>query len=88
MIKDFRDVVDLCGSPAHLAAALGVEAEAVRKWRQRDRIPSEYWHGVLKVARRLGVRMSADDLTRLAARNCSGVGNVSVAGGRPVPSGA
>ena len=48
-----------------LAGDIGVSLAAVRKWPQRDRIPSEYWLALVRAAHDRGIR----DVTfeRLAA---------------------
>lgn len=48
-----------------LAAGLGVKAQTIRKWKQRDRIPSEYWHPLVEAARARGI--DGVSLERLAA---------------------
>jgi hypothetical protein len=67
-IENFRDVVALWGSPEAMASAIGVKVEAVRKWRQRDSIPSEYWLRIVESAKSTDKPITADDLARLAAR--------------------
>jgi hypothetical protein len=66
--QSFQDVLALWDSPDALAEAIGVKVETVRKWRQRDSIPSDYWLRLLESARATGKPVTADDLARLAAR--------------------
>jgi len=68
-LRNFRDVIDACGHTTGLASALNIEHEAVRKWRQRNRIPVEYWQGVIAAARFCGENVTADDLTRMVAKS-------------------
>lgn len=52
-IESFRQVVDLWPSPEILASELGATAFAVRKWKQRDSIPSDWWLGVIEASKKL-----------------------------------
>lgn len=71
MNKTFRDVIDddLGGATETNADDLGVKLETLRKWRQRQRIPPEYWLPVVRVAAERGKSVSIDELAEIAARN-------------------
>lgn len=47
-----------------LAAALGLDPAAVIRWRERNagRIPSRHMSGILALARRRKIELTADDL--------------------------
>ena len=66
MVRTFRDVIALWDSPADLAEDVGAKLDAVRKWGERDRIPSEYWQRTIDAASARGKHISAADLARLA----------------------
>ena len=68
MASSFRDIIGLWPSPDALAAELGAKAETVRKWRQRDSIPAEWWMPLIDVARARSVDLSAAEMATLAAR--------------------
>lgn len=73
-LSSFRDVIELWGpKDAHgarlaLGTEIGVSAGAVTKWWQRDWIPSEYWSPILGTDKARSAGVTADLLTRLAAR--------------------
>lgn len=50
MSKTFRQIIDLWGQPQVLADEIGASRWAVRKWHQRDTIPSEWWLSVVRAA--------------------------------------
>lgn len=52
---------------AGLAEALKLRQGHVRKWRERDFIPAEYWEELLSIAPRCGVELDGPTLIRLAA---------------------
>lgn len=67
MPNSFRGVIDLWGSPDALAIDLGANVEAVRKWRQRDSIPADWWLPLVKLARKRRKKISVELLAALAA---------------------
>ena len=56
MLNSFREVIGLWSSLRALSEEPEVDANlvAVRKWQQRDGIPSEEWIGLAKAAQRRG----------------------------------
>lgn len=66
-IFSFREIIGLWPSPEAMADDIGAKAPAVRKWGQRDRIPSEWWDSILgsDVAGRNG--LTAELMARLSA---------------------
>lgn len=69
-LASFRDIIELWGNSREAMAAElpGTTATQVSKWWQRDNIPPEYWAEVLKTERAIGAGVTAEILTRLAAR--------------------
>ena len=67
-VDSFRAVIELWPSTDELAEDVGVGVAAVRKWRQRDRIPSERWKGLLGTVTAKTAGLTADKLASLAAR--------------------
>jgi hypothetical protein len=57
MVDSVRNIVGLWPSAEALAVEIGAKVEAVRKWRQRNRIPAEWWNAIARspVARAAGV---------------------------------
>lgn len=72
--SSFRDVIELWGpKDAHgarlaLGSEIGAPAGVVTKWWQRDWIPSKYWSPILSTEKARSAGVTADLLTRLAAR--------------------
>jgi hypothetical protein len=72
MTQSFRDIIDLWPSPDALAGEVGSKAETVRKWRQRDSIPAEWWLPVIEAGKARGHALTADTLAALAGRSKAG----------------
>lgn len=75
MGKTFRDVIDkdLGGATEANADDLGVSLYALRKWQHRNRIPSDYWLPVVRVAASRGNTISLEELAAIAAGNARAV---------------
>ena len=73
-ITSFRSVIELWGpKDAHgarlaMASEIGASAGMVTKWWQRDWIPAEWWSPILLTEKAQSADVSADLLTRFAAR--------------------
>jgi hypothetical protein len=73
-ITSFRSVIELWGArDAHgsrlaLASEIGASAGMVTKWWQRDWIPSEWWASILRTEKARSADVSAELLTKFAAR--------------------
>lgn len=65
---NFRTIIDRWPSIDQMAADLSVKPDTVRKWRERDSVPGEYWAAIVRAARdrRLAVRL--EDLAAAASR--------------------
>ena len=61
------DIIDLWPSGAVLASDVGSTVEAVKKWRQRERIPPKVFARIVKAARKRRFGVSLTDLYREAA---------------------
>lgn len=75
MLNSFREVLGLWSSLRALSEEpeIGANLIAVRKWQQRDSIPSEEWAGVTKAAQRRGFdEVTAELLTEIKAANAIG----------------
>lgn len=69
MVTTFSDVIALWPNSEELGKALKIKGPTVRKWRARDRIPPEYWAGLVAAAEQAGIDgVSLDLLARLAGR--------------------
>lgn len=68
MVSSFRDVIAACGGVTAMAQSVGAKPASVEKWRQRDRIPSDYWKAAIEAAAERGEMISADELARMAAK--------------------
>lgn len=73
-ITSFRSIIELWGpKDAHgarlaLGSEVGASAGTVTKWWQRDWVPSEYWAAILATEKARENGVTADLMTRLAAR--------------------
>jgi hypothetical protein len=67
--SSFQAVIDLWPSRTALASEMGLpDAGIVRTWRNRDRIPDEYWSGLVAAAAARKLRtVTPELLTALAA---------------------
>lgn len=67
-MEDFRAVMDLWPNLVEFSEEVGAGYSLCSKWRQRNKIPSEYWMDVVKAAKRRRFRVTNDLLARIAAR--------------------
>lgn len=75
MLNSFREVIGLWPSLRAFSEEpeVGANLIAVRKWQQRDSIPSEEWAGVTKAAQRRGFdEVTAELLAEIKAANAIG----------------
>jgi len=70
-LQSFRAIIELWPTRDAMAADVGAKPASVSKWWQRDSIPADWWSSVTSssLARRSGV--TADVLTRIAAREAA-----------------
>jgi len=74
-LSSFRSIIELWGpKDAHgarlaMASEIGGSAGMVTKWWQRDWIPPEYWSSILATEKAREAGVTADLLTRFAARD-------------------
>lgn len=69
-IASFRDVIDLWASREAMASDLNCGGSSkVRKWWQRNTIPSDWWTRVLETDVAKAAELSADLFARLAAKS-------------------
>ena len=69
MVTSFKEVVDLWETPEALAADVRAGVAAVRKWRQRNRIPARYWHRLEGTSTAKSRRITVSNLAKIAAFN-------------------
>ncbi|MCM0018410.1 MAG: hypothetical protein NBV67_00285 [Tagaea sp.] len=70
MTDSYRAVLQSFPAPSYptVAAGLGVRESRVAQWASRDFVPSEYWLGLVALARTHGVRgVTLERLARFAA---------------------
>ncbi|WP_299481016.1 carph-isopro domain-containing protein [uncultured Paracoccus sp.] len=67
-MSSFRNVIDEWGGPQRMAADIGASVWAVRKWHQRDSIPSEWWIAIEAASERLDHPVTVKDLAEISAR--------------------
>jgi hypothetical protein len=70
-MQSFRDIIALWPSPEALADEIGEKGWTVRKWKQRDSIPSGRWLAVIEAAAARGARVTAEEMARIAAREAA-----------------
>jgi hypothetical protein len=65
-ISDHSGLITHLGGAASIAGAPSVKTHAVnvRAWSARNRIPPEYWPGIIEFAETLGATVTADWLMR------------------------
>ena len=70
MVSTFQEVIDLWPNPSAsvLAADINTTVERVRKWRQRNSVPGEWFQPIAQAAQRRQILLSINDLARIAAR--------------------
>ena len=68
MAQSFREIIKLWPTPDALAGEIGAKPETVRKWRQRDSIPAEWWLPVIEAGNTAGKDLSAEQFTAIASR--------------------
>jgi hypothetical protein len=62
------EIFDWWETIPEMAEDIGVPHGRVKKWRQRRRIPDEYWSDLVSAASRKGKKLSADDLLGIHSR--------------------
>lgn len=67
MRRSFTDIVDLWGPADVLAAEVGVKPASVRKWRQRQSIPANYWMKVVRSPVAVAAGITIEEMAKLAA---------------------
>jgi hypothetical protein len=65
-IDSFADIVRQWPSMGEMAADMQQQYDTIRKWRDRDSIPSAMWFDLLRAAKRRKIVLSAEDLILLA----------------------
>ena len=65
MPETFKATIDLWG-PSALGEDLDVDVERVRKWRQRNSIPGEFWLSMVEAAKRRGFKVTLLALATMA----------------------
>lgn len=68
MMSSFRDMIDEWGGPQRMAADIGASVWAVRKWYQRDSIPSEWWIAIEAASARHDQPIAVKYLAEISAR--------------------
>jgi hypothetical protein len=68
MMNSFRDVIDCWGRVDVMATAIAAPVATVRKWRQRDSIPAEWWLSIERAAAKDGLSITVQDLAILAEK--------------------
>jgi hypothetical protein len=67
-LNSFTSIIELWDTLEAMASDVGASHVAVRKWSARKRIPPEWWSSVLSTDKAREAGVSAELLTRLAAR--------------------
>jgi hypothetical protein len=72
-VKNVGDIFSCWQSLPEMASDIGESHWAVRKWKQRGRIPDTAWTNVIEGLRRKGKNLSAEGLLVMHARRKSAV---------------
>jgi DNA-binding transcriptional regulator YiaG len=69
--SDFKEVIESWpGGVDTLAEDINAKPNTIRKWKERNRIPSSEWHKLIRAAGRRGIEgVNADVLTQIAGRS-------------------
>lgn len=62
----FASIIALWPSVSDLAGDLDEKLDTIRKWRQRDSIPSEKWLALIDAGQRRGIAITAYQLAEIA----------------------
>ena len=65
---DYKNVIETLGGYKKLAGDLGETPDKVRKWHERNSIPSDYWHSVSVAAQINGHQVTLNQLAEIASR--------------------
>jgi hypothetical protein len=71
MVTSFRQLIDDWGGSAEMAADIGASVWAIKKWHQRDSIPSEWWLAIVSSAPVRNLDVTLEALALFAARRLS-----------------
>lgn len=72
-LKTVGDIFSCWETLPEMATDVGESHWAVRKWKQRGRIPDSAWTNVIEAMRRKGKNLSAEGLLVMHARRKAGV---------------
>lgn len=67
-MRTIDDVFNQWGTLTAMAADVGWTRDAVEKWRERQRIPSNAWPALIQSLRSKGKDLSSDQLLAMHAR--------------------
>lgn len=67
-MRTLEEVFDDLGGPSKIGQVLGISTEHAATMKRRGSIPARYWHELIKAAKRRGIDISPEELTRIHAR--------------------
>jgi len=56
------DIINNWNTRADLARDMGVKQVTVRKWKERESIPPQYWRTLIKAGKKIKVKITLDML--------------------------
>ena len=69
VMQNFLEVIDLWPSVLEFAQDIGKKPNLIRKWKERDSIPSDAWLSIISAAQYRGLHgVTAEVLTEIASR--------------------
>ena len=72
MVQSFKKIIDFWNTPTAMADEVGARVETVKKWKQRDSIPGDWWLAIAQSETGQNKRLTVEDMAALAgARNVS-----------------
>ena len=72
MVQSFKKIIDFWDSPVAMADEVGARVETVKKWKQRDSIPGDWWLAIAQSETGQNKNLTVEQMATLAgAKNAT-----------------